>query len=428
MIDPEDRARASSALGGERPGVAVRARRVEGPPVVAVRVWLRGGARAERIPGEALVTGRLLAEGGTRRRDWRAVAEEAEARGMSLASFSGFEGIGVAADALAADWELALEWAAELALEPAFAAGRCAWIARQAAAELDSLADQADVVAGWKFLEHLYHPHPRSRPLHGSRESLARLTPEDCEAFHRHSLAWGLVVTLAGRIDPEAAARRAEEVFSAASGAAAPLPEPAPAAGLREPRTEVRTGADDQVHVYLGHLTVPRADPSFPALELLGVVLGSGSGLAGRIPERIREREGLAYLAYAETVAGAGRDPGRLVLYAAASPAAAERVRELAGEELARLVKEGVTPAEMEQARSYLLGREPFRRETARQWADLLAEAEFSGLPVDRPEWVTGAIEALTLDEVNEVARLHLHPDRLKVTIGWPGEVAQYSQ
>jgi hypothetical protein len=45
-----------------------------------------------------------------------------------------------------------------------------------------------------------------------------------------------------------------------------------------------------QAHLYAGHLTVRRADEDFDALALAAVVLGAGSGLTGRIPERIRER------------------------------------------------------------------------------------------------------------------------------------------
>ena len=41
----------------------LRVRRVEGAPVVAVRLWLWGGSGVEDVPGQAWVTGRMLAEG-----------------------------------------------------------------------------------------------------------------------------------------------------------------------------------------------------------------------------------------------------------------------------------------------------------------------------------------------------------------------------
>ncbi|HSU80944.1 MAG TPA: insulinase family protein, partial [Thermoanaerobaculia bacterium] len=153
------------------PAPVVRVRRVEGSPVVAVRLQFRAGGREEPIPGQSLLTGRMLTE-GTRGRDWRRIAEQAESKGMVVQSNGTFESIGVSVDALAQDWELALEWAVELLLESAFPEDRCAWTARQTAAELESLSDQPDVKTIWEFYKQLYTPHPRSRPLHGSTESL----------------------------------------------------------------------------------------------------------------------------------------------------------------------------------------------------------------------------------------------------------------
>jgi zinc protease len=90
-------------------------------------------------------------------------------------------------------------------------------------------------------------------------------------------------------------------------------------------------------------------------------------------------------------------------------------------EEIARLVDSGLTDRELEDARSYLLGREPFRRETARQWADILIEAEQYGLPLDDPYRRVADLRALDRATCEEVARRHLRPGDLRVTIGVPG-------
>ena len=387
--------------------------------MVAVRIWVRGGARVERLPGQALVAGRALAE-GTARRGWRQIAEEAEARGMALGSFGSFEIHGVGVDALAADWELAVDWAAELILEASFPEDRCRWIARQAAAELESLTDQPEVETALAFLDQLYAPHPRSRPLHGSAASLGELTSGKCAGFHRRALAGGVIATLAGTVDEDVAARRLEDAFSDLRGRAAGAPEPPPIRGRPEPWRRVETGARDQAHLYLGKVTVSRLHADHPALELAGVILGAGAGLAGRIPQRIREREGLAYAAQAAAAAGAGLDPGRFVAYAGTAPAMVARAEAAAREELARLVADGVTEDELAGARSYLLGQEPFHRETARQWAEILAEAELYGLPLDRPEWWPERLLALDRRQVEEAVRTHLDPQGLRVTVGVP--------
>ena len=66
-----------SPRNGRTDQAEIRVRRVEGAPVVAVRLWICAGARREPIPGQALLTGRMLTE-GTRTRDWRRIADDPE--------------------------------------------------------------------------------------------------------------------------------------------------------------------------------------------------------------------------------------------------------------------------------------------------------------------------------------------------------------
>jgi zinc protease len=171
----------------------------------------------------------------------------------------------------------------------------------------------------------------------------------------------------------------------------------------------------------MGHLTVPITHPDYRELEVLSVILGAGSGLTGRIPSRIREREGLAYSSWAAAVAAAGLDPGRLTVAVGTSPSTIGRAEQAVVEELERLVAEGVEESEVDDARSYLLGREAFRRETARQCAELEAQATFYGIPLDRSEWLAEKLEGLDAERINALARLHVRPNELLTTVAIPG-------
>ncbi len=401
------------------PRLATRVKRVPGLPVVAARIWLKGGSRLEEIPGQAYVTGRLLVE-GSRHRSWDRIALEAEERGMAVHGSGSAETMSVSIDALAEDTDLALAWLAELALEPIFPGGRCDWIRTQAEAELESLDDRPDVRTARAFLEQLYRPHPYWRPIQGDAASLRRLTPEDCAVFHRRTLAWGGCLVVTGDIDEEAVHRRLGELFGALAGEADDPPPPPAPRGAGGDHRKVALPDSQQAHLYAGHLTVPRDHSQLIALEVAGVVLGAGPGLVGRLPDRIREREGLAYGVHIATASGSGLDAGRLVAHVGTSADTVAQAERGVREELHRLVDGGIEQAELEEARSYLIGRDPFRRETARQWADVLAEAELYGLPVDRPEWVVNELKALTRDDVEAAARRWIRPDELRVTVGLP--------
>jgi zinc protease len=403
-------------------GVAIapawlRVRRVEGPPVVAVRLWLWGGSRSETSPGLAWVTGRMLTE-GTSDRSWRDLAESCESRGMVLSSFGGLEVHGIGVDCLARDWRRALDLVAELALESSFPADRCAWQARQGKAELESLRDEPDTKTAWAFTEQLYAPHAAGRPRPGEAASLERVDPEACRRFHRAALARGGVLAVAGDVDADEVAAAVATALDLGAGGV-PAPHRA-IAGLSAPRLQVATTARDQAHLFLGHLTVRRGHADLVALELASVVLGAGAGLTGRIPTRIREREGLAYSAAASVVSGAGLDPGRLVVHVATSLDTVARAEAAVREEVDRLLDGGLTDLEFEDARTFLLRREPFRRETPQQWADLLAQAALYGEPCDDPEWVKSGYRSLDRATVEAALRRHLHPEQIRVTVGAP--------
>ena len=400
-------------------GLEIRARRIAGAETVSMRLWLRGGSRCEEKPGQAWLTGRMLME-GTRRRDWQSIARESDDLGMVLTSFGGLESHGLRVDCLERDWRQGLAWLAELAQEPVFPPDRLRWVYQQGVAELDSLRDQPDVTTGWAFAEQLYHPHASGRPIQGSPESLARMTPEDCVRFHEQGLRSGVVLAVAGGIDEEEVRRFAERDLGGLEiGKAERRPVPR-CEGLAATRRCVETQARDQAHLFLGHVTVPLEHPDYRALQALSVVLGAGAGLCGRIPSRVRESEGLAYTAFATAVAGAGLDPGRLVVVVATSPASVERAGVCVREELTRLLDFGIDRQELEDARSYLVGREAFRRETARQWADLDGQAEFYGLPLNDPDWLESGLADLGPEDLLAVARRHISPEDLKMTVGSP--------
>ena len=156
--------------------------------------------------------------------------------------------------------------------------------------------------------------------------------------------AHGILASVAGVMDEDAVRERLLSLLGTPETGADPYPGPPVPVGTG-PRAFVATDAEDQAHLYVGHLTVPRRHPDYAALELLAVILGSGAGLTGRIPARIREREGLAYTAYAQTVAGSGLDRGRVLAYVGTSPATVEKAERGVVEEITRLVEDGIEAA-----------------------------------------------------------------------------------
>ncbi len=403
----------------ERDGLRVLVRRVSDAPVVALRLWARGGSSVESIPGLAAVTGRMLSE-GTKRRDHEQLAGDLESRGVSLSSYGGVEIHGLSLDALSEDWPTVLEVAGELWHKSTFDLERLEHVREQAKSELLSSEDQPDVKTSRAFLEQIYAPHALARPALGSAESLERVDPRDCIDLHRSCRACETVVSVAGDIDEDAVREALRERFAAAIGSTQGTADAPHPSGTPDTFRVVELTESQQAHLVMGHLTIPRRHEDLAALELLAVVLGAGSGLGGRLPGRLREQDGLAYSVQTHTVAGAGDHPGRFFVYLGIAPESVDAALEGVRSEIERLLDGGVSVGEVDEARSYLKGRELFRRETARQWADLMAEARIHQVACDSDAWADRW--DISSSEVEAAARRHLSLDQLRVTLGKPAE------
>jgi len=370
-----------------------------------------------------------MLEEGTLQSDWSELADRVEASGMEATGFADYDGHGVAMDCLAGDLERALQIAAEMLAEPRFDAQRFDLVRAQESQSLEALKESPEAVTGWAFLEAIYRGGRRGVPLQGRAEDLDRLRPEDCRRFHEEHLATGAIVSVAGAIDEDEAARWVERFFEqVAPESAVSLPEaggavtaagPAAASFDTAADVHIATDASEQAHLYLGHPTVNRAHCDRLPLLVLGTILGGGAGNAGRVPDRIREELGLAYSTYAGLVSGTGLDPGYVVLYAGTAAKNVEAAKGELRSALVRLVESPVADAELEGAVSFLLGREPFRRETGRQWANHLIDEEVYGLQgqVDR---TPGRLAEMTPSGLLEVARRWIDPDALVCVVGIP--------
>ena len=82
---------------------------------------------------------------------------------------------------------------------------------------------------------------------------------------------------------------------------------------------------------------------------------------------------------------------------------------------------EGVTEKELEDAKTYLTGAYPLRFDGNGEIASILAGMQLQGLPIDYIATRNDKVEAVTLDDVNRVAKELLDPDHLHfVVVGKP--------
>jgi zinc protease len=162
----------------------------------------------------------------------------------------------------------------------------------------------------------------------------------------------------------------------------------------------------EQVDLVFARRGISRTDPDYYAAMMANFIFGGD--FTSRLNKELRDNRGLTYGTYSSFNAGMGRGPWTASI--GVNPANTRKAKDGVREMLASVVADGVTAAELDEAKTYLTGSYPVRLETNGAIASALIEAELFGLGLDFIQRYPGILTALTLDEVNRAARKYFAP------------------
>jgi zinc protease len=414
-----------SDAGGLRPrrtpldnGLVVLACEAAATAAVAIHASVAAGARldpASRGGAAHFVT--HVIDRGTRTRTADELAEVLDERGVALEASADRRDVTVACTCLADDFDDVLELVGDVLTAPVFDPREVEGRRGEILTELRQDEDDPAEVAETHIMAELYGAeHPYGRPVAGTRDSVQALEPHDLERFHG---AWfapsRTTLAVVGAVSPDRAADVAARVLGGWAASPAPdpdLPAPAGVPGRRLLRVPVPGKA--QAEIAYGLLGLPRRDADWNAAWLMIHILGQYA-LGGRLGDRIREREGMAYHAYATLEADYVAGP--LVVAAGVDHGNVDRTIAAIDEELRRFLADGPTAQEVDESRQYLVGALPRMLETNAGIAALLQTAEAFGLGLDYDTRIREQLAEVRVDDVHAVARRLLDPDRAAIVV-----------
>ncbi|TNF21797.1 MAG: insulinase family protein [Rhodobacteraceae bacterium] len=387
-------------------------------PIVALELRFKGGGALD-APGKRGVTNLMvgLLEEGTGEMDARAFARATEDLAASFGYGTYDDTVSVSAKFLTDTTEQAMALLRGVIVEPAFNQVAIDRVKAQVLSGIASDETDPNKIAGRTFDKLAFGDHPYGSSLNGTRESVSALTREDIVAAHGAVFARDRVfISAVGDINAEDLARLLDTLLGDLPATGAPLPGRADFA-LEGGLTVVPFDTPQSV-VLFGHQGLERDDPDFMAAYVLNEIFG-GSGLTSRLMQEVREKRGLTYGVYTYLVP---KDHAEMIMGSVAS--AGNRVAEtveVIRAEWAQLAQEGVTAEELAAAKTYLTGAYPLRFDGNGPIANILIGMQMDGLG---PEYVVernALVEALTLDEINRVARAVMRPEDLHfVVVGQP--------
>ena len=388
-------------------------------PVLAMEVAFRGGGRLEPDDkmGLSIMTMGLLDEGSGDMTDqvFKAALEE---KAIKLGFHADKDAVYGSLRALAPYKEEAFEMLAQALKEPRFDKPAVERVRSQIQVALARNAAEPSYLSRTTWFAEALKGHPYARPGLGTKETVQAITRADLKAFHKSQIGRDrMVVSVVGPISAEELAVLLDKNFG-------DLPEvgaaPEPTAFEFHPAGEPIVVDRDipQSVVTFGAPGLMPSDEEFMPALVMNYVLGGG-GFASRLMEEIREKRGLTYGIYTSLAIydAGGLFRGSFSTDNGAFPEAYSVLQD----EIARMAAGGVTAEELTNAKTYLTGSFALRFDTNEGIAGQLLSYQLNGFGIDYINKRNSLIEAVTAEEISQVAQELLKEDKfLYVVVGRP--------
>jgi zinc protease len=402
-------------------GITVLVRENRASPSVVVSGHVRAGAydeRPEQAGLAAFTAGALMR--GSAKRTFAQMYEELESVGASAGVSGGTHTTGFGAKSLAEDLPLVLDVLADALRHPTFSPDEIEKLRGEILTDLEERAHDTGRMAGLTFHELAYptgHPYARSRS--GYVETVSAIRRDDLAAFHASGYGpQGALVIVVGAVKTKKALAQVEAAFGGWVGSTCertPLPEVPRIMDVRE--RFVPIPGKTQSDIVLGYPGPARTDPAYLDAALCNTVLGV-FGLMGRLGDKVRDEQGLAYYAYSRVDGGLGPGPWRMV--AGVNPANVARAVTSIRAEITRICQEPVGEEELADNKAFITGSLPLRLETNEGVAQTILDMERYGLGLDYLQRYASLINAITAEQVQAAACRWLDPGAYALAVAGP--------
>ncbi len=340
----------------------------------------------------------------------------AKARDDLAASFSfrsDADGVTIAARFLTENRDAALALLAQALSKPRFDQDAIDRVRGQVLSGIEADAKDQGAIASKISSAAIFGDHPYGSDDAGTADSVKALTRDDIlTAFAATFAQDRMVIAAAGDINAADLGAALDGVLGALPKIGAPLPPRANPTYKGGVTVQDFPGPQSTVIFSQGGINVK--DPDFMAASLVNEILG-GDRFTARLMTEVREKRGLTYgigtglasMQLAETLEGS---------FQASNEKVAEAVEVLRAQ-WAKMAKGDITQAELDAAKTYMIGAYPLRWDGNGSIAAILVGMQISGFPIDYPKTRNDRVRALTLDDANRVARRLLAPDQLQITV-----------
>jgi zinc protease len=392
-------------------------------PLISFRLAFPAGDASDppQLPGLMDMMSHLLSE-GTETRTSRQIAEEIERLGATLSVGSTSDFTTIAASSLSIYAEAVLELIADVTMRSTFPQNEVDLARENTKQLLIQQRAQPSFLASERMAKVIFGEHPYAA-ISPTKEMLDALTRDQLLSFRVSTFVPNnAMLIVIGDFQPDSLVRQVDDLFTnwrpgvITQTASPPLPK-------RTKRTIylVDRPGSAQSNIVIANQGITRTSPDYFAMLLMHTVLGANA--SSRLFMNLREHKGYTYGAY--TNLDARRMAGTFRATAEVRTAVTGASFHEFFHELNRIRDEAVSEEEITNAKSYLTGVFPIRIETQDGFIDQFVNIKMLGLPDNYLRTYRDQVDAVTVDQIQEVAGKYVRPDQAAIVV--VGDAAEIS-
>lgn len=283
--------------------------------------------------------------------------------------------------------------------------------------EIRSVQDSPEELVHDVIDEVIWGDQPVGRSIAGSEETVNAISREAMiDYWQRNYEPSRLVVAAGGDVRHEEVVALTERYFGDLGEQSGADEMAATVEGQMEARVRLVERETEQAHLCIGLPALPYVTERRYVQSTIEAILSSG--MSSRLFQEIREKRGLVYSVY-----GYFRpyfDVGQGVMYAGTDLDRVEEAAEALIGELRKLRDERVSEDELRRTKELRKGRLLMGFEDSRSVAAWIGSQESTYGEIKTPEEVMAKIEAVTAEEVQELAQELFRPERLSLALIGP--------
>jgi zinc protease len=385
-------------------------------PIVSVLIAFRSGSAhdPEERDGLARITARMLRRGAADLTSQQ-IEETIDALGGEFAADASPSATTVHFEVIRRNLDPFADLMATLLAKPTFDQAELSRLLREAEAELIEARDSDRSLASRAFRRTLFEGHPYGRRVSGRISTLRAISRADVLGFYgRYCSRENAVVAISGDID-QAEGRALAERILAGLPAGEKIPDPVAPPSRKPGRHLVFVDKPErtQTQMVIGGLGTDARDADH--IPLIVANTAFGGTFTSRLMQEIRAKRGWSYGASSRVGFDRQRDAFTMWTAPAATDAPACLALEI--DLLHAFREEGITEAELDFVKRYLVRSHAFEIDTARKRVYQRLEAELFELPGDYHEKYLARIEAVDFDAANAAVKDRLSEDDLVIGV-----------